>query len=104
MELAIIIKTTHETLVRSLKPETNVKWWEIGLYNHLKKQNKWHIGKYKLRSGNFCKGDNDLYSLIWRLIMWRETPMNLHPNCMEVHITLAEEFEQLLYKDQEHTQ
>jgi len=102
MELAIIIKTTHETFVRSLKPN-DVKWWANWLYHHLKKQNQWHIGNHKLRSG-FSSGDRDFYSLLWRLIMWRSTPMNLHPNCMEVTVTMDEEFEQLLYKDQEQVQ
>jgi len=98
MELAIIIKTTNETFVRSLKPETNVKWWESGLYHHLKKQDQWHIGQHKLRSG-FSKGDRDFYSLLWRLIMWRDEPMNINPDAMTIHVTLDEEFEQLLYKD-----
>lgn len=98
MELAIIIKTTHETFVRSLKPETNVKWWEGGLYHHLKQRDHWHIGQHKLRNG-FSTGDRDFYSLLWRLIMWRMTPANIHPNAMIINVTLDEEFEQCLNKD-----
>ena len=97
MDLLITIKTSKETFIRKLT-NNEVKWWEEWLYNTLKKQSTIHVGKYKLRDG-FSKGDQELYSILWRLIMWRHAPSNINQNHQEVTVTLHEEYEQLLYKD-----
>jgi hypothetical protein len=98
MELTIIIKTSQETFIRKLIGN-EVKWWEQWLYRQLKNRDSLHIGRYKLRSGHFCEGDRDLYSIVWRLIMWRSEPINPNQNAKEVTITLDEEYEKFLYKD-----
>jgi len=97
MDLLIKIKTSQETFIRKLT-NNEVKWWEEWLYHQLKKHSTLHIGRYKLRNG-FSEGDNDLYSILWRLILWRQEPINIKENAQEVNITLDEVYEKLLYKD-----
>lgn len=97
MDLLIKIKTSQETFTRKLTNH-EVKWWEEWLYHQLKKHATLHIGQHKLRKG-FSHGDNELYSILWRLIMWRREPIDIKENHQEVNITLDEVYEKLLYKD-----
>ncbi|QKF94796.1 hypothetical protein QKU48_gp1338 [Fadolivirus algeromassiliense] len=99
MDIIINIKTSKETIVRYLSYSNCVKWWENALYYHLQKRKEWYIGRYKLRTGNFSSGDNDLYGLIWRLVMWRQSPTNISSTAMEIKVILDQELEELLYHD-----
>ncbi len=105
--LRINIKTSRETFVRKLVGYES-KWWEAWLYKTFKThlQNfpdqDLRVGRYDLRGG-FSQGDQDLYSLLWRLILWRKPPKdyvyNFEEGYKEITITLHPDLEKWLYYD-----
>ena len=96
MDIIVTVKIKNEIRIRKLSPD-DPKWWEKGLYYQLKNRNTVHIGKHKLRKG-FSEGDRNLYEVIWRLVIWRSSPIDIKQNSKEVTITLDMELENSLWK------